>query len=105
MSGLCRCVAYGYVVHILFSHFSTADPKNSIGGSFAADILLSFNDVIMQAHAKEREISQQLRKRSDIEKKDAAGEAVKEPPRQLIRYTITGKTFQTSGCLRRYWSA
>jgi len=36
-------------------------------------------------------MSQQLRKRSDIEKKVAAGEAVKEQPRQLIRDTITGK--------------
>ncbi|NGX74344.1 hypothetical protein EJB37_27845 (plasmid) [Klebsiella pneumoniae] len=26
---ICRCVAYGYAVHILFSHFSTADPKNT----------------------------------------------------------------------------
>ncbi len=30
---ICRCVAYGYVVHILFSHFSTADPKNTSSGS------------------------------------------------------------------------
>nr|QTX14931.1 hypothetical protein [Klebsiella pneumoniae] len=27
MSALCRCAEYGYAVHILFSHFSTADPK------------------------------------------------------------------------------
>ncbi len=33
MSVLCRCVAYGYVAHILFSHFSTADPKNTSSGS------------------------------------------------------------------------
>lgn len=30
---ICRCVAYGYAVHILFSHFSTADPKNTSYGS------------------------------------------------------------------------
>ncbi|MFT3163247.1 hypothetical protein ACMWJT_28715, partial [Klebsiella pneumoniae] len=30
---ICRCVAYGYAVHILFSHFSTADPKNTSSGS------------------------------------------------------------------------
>ncbi|HBX5232662.1 TPA: hypothetical protein MH390_28120 [Klebsiella pneumoniae] len=29
MSAICRCAAYGYAVHILFSHFSTADPKNT----------------------------------------------------------------------------
>ncbi len=30
MSALCRCAEYGYAVHILlFSHFSTADPKNT----------------------------------------------------------------------------
>ncbi|HBW8316478.1 TPA: hypothetical protein MFM79_005031 [Klebsiella pneumoniae] len=33
MSALCRCAAYGYAVHILFSHFSTADPKNTSPGS------------------------------------------------------------------------
>ncbi|MFA9592724.1 hypothetical protein ACERJ7_27070, partial [Klebsiella pneumoniae] len=33
MSALCRCAAYGYAVHILFSHFSTADPKNTSSGS------------------------------------------------------------------------
>lgn len=36
MSGLCRCVTYGYVVHILFSHFSTADPKKGSSGSDSA---------------------------------------------------------------------
>ncbi|RSA34459.1 hypothetical protein EGK21_16515 [Enterobacter hormaechei] len=30
---ICRCVAYGYAAHILFSHFSTADPKNTSSGS------------------------------------------------------------------------
>ena len=33
MSGICRCGAYGYAVHILLSHFSTADPKNTSPGS------------------------------------------------------------------------
>ncbi|MGH6308435.1 hypothetical protein [Klebsiella pneumoniae] len=33
MSALCRCAEYGYAVHILFSHFSTADPKNTSSGS------------------------------------------------------------------------
>ncbi|TYE18875.1 hypothetical protein DJ512_26795 [Klebsiella pneumoniae] len=33
MSALCRCAAYGYAVHFLFSHFSTADPKNTSSGS------------------------------------------------------------------------
>ena len=33
----------------------------------------------------------QLRKRSDIEKMVAAGDAVKEQPRQAIRETITGR--------------
>ncbi|MHB0342834.1 hypothetical protein ACYBIZ_26620, partial [Klebsiella pneumoniae] len=33
MSAICRCAAYGYAVHILFSHFSTADPKNTSSGS------------------------------------------------------------------------
>ncbi|ENZ7830151.1 hypothetical protein ACK1NP_005252 [Klebsiella pneumoniae] len=33
MSALCRCAAYGYAVHILFSHFSTADPKKGSSGS------------------------------------------------------------------------
>ncbi|APP34363.1 TPA: hypothetical protein MI603_16335 [Klebsiella pneumoniae] len=33
MSGLCRCVAYGYAVPILFSHFSTADPNTTKAGS------------------------------------------------------------------------
>lgn len=36
MSALCRCAAYGYAVHILFSHFSTADPKNTSSGSAGA---------------------------------------------------------------------
>ncbi|HGK4731840.1 TPA: hypothetical protein ACJ2W7_005538 [Klebsiella pneumoniae] len=37
MSALCRCVAYGYAAHILFSHFFTADPKTpSSGSSFAS---------------------------------------------------------------------
>ncbi|HBZ4211100.1 TPA: hypothetical protein MG556_21495 [Klebsiella pneumoniae] len=36
MSALCRCAAYGYAVHILFSHFSTADPKNTSSGSASA---------------------------------------------------------------------
>lgn len=36
MSSLCRCAAYGYAVHILFSHFSTADPKNTSSGSAGA---------------------------------------------------------------------
>ncbi|HCH6765260.1 TPA: hypothetical protein NK775_001913 [Serratia marcescens] len=36
-------------------------------------------------------MSQQLRKRSEIEKKVAAGEAIKEQPRQVIRNTITGQ--------------
>ncbi|PLB12349.1 hypothetical protein C0Q85_27380, partial [Klebsiella pneumoniae] len=35
-SALCRCAAYGYAVHILFSHFSTADPKNTSSGSDSA---------------------------------------------------------------------
>ena len=33
MSALCRCAAYGYAVHILLSHFSTADPKTPSSGS------------------------------------------------------------------------
>ncbi|ECQ2317062.1 hypothetical protein D3F29_22970 [Salmonella enterica subsp. enterica serovar Havana] len=33
MSSLCRCAAYGYAVHILLSHFSTADPKTPSYGS------------------------------------------------------------------------
>ncbi|HBX7631212.1 TPA: hypothetical protein MIC22_28970 [Klebsiella pneumoniae] len=33
MSALCRCVAYGYAAHILFSHFFTADPKTPSSGS------------------------------------------------------------------------
>ncbi|EFI9004044.1 hypothetical protein HID26_003620 [Escherichia coli] len=33
MSALCRCVACGYAAHILFSHFSTADPKTTKTGS------------------------------------------------------------------------
>lgn len=33
MPDLCRCVAYGYAVHILFSYFSTADPKTFSSGS------------------------------------------------------------------------
>ncbi|EBM9073649.1 hypothetical protein E0M62_21290 [Escherichia coli] len=33
MSSLCRCAAYGYAVHILLSHFSTADPKTPSPGS------------------------------------------------------------------------
>lgn len=33
MSALCRCVAYGYAAHILFSHFFTADPKKGSSGS------------------------------------------------------------------------
>lgn len=33
MSALCRCAAYGYAVHILLSHFSTADPKTPSPGS------------------------------------------------------------------------
>ncbi|HIE8796696.1 hypothetical protein ABLU85_21065 [Klebsiella sp. GG_Kp154] len=33
MPDLCRCVAYGYAVHILFSHFFTADPKKASPGS------------------------------------------------------------------------
>ncbi|MBX4518566.1 hypothetical protein CF035_13055 [Klebsiella pneumoniae] len=32
---ICRCQAYGYAVPILFSHFSTADPKK---GRFGAAI-------------------------------------------------------------------
>ncbi|ELY4377367.1 hypothetical protein ACOZ17_003967 [Cronobacter sakazakii] len=36
-------------------------------------------------------MSQQLRKRSDIEKKVAVGEAVKEQPCQVIRDTVTGR--------------
>ncbi|MBL2600236.1 hypothetical protein ELK47_22965 [Klebsiella pneumoniae] len=36
MSALCRCAEYGYAVHILFSHFSTADPKNTSSGSASA---------------------------------------------------------------------
>ena len=40
MSALCRCAAYGYAVHILLSHFSTADPKTpSFGSSFASPAL------------------------------------------------------------------
>ncbi len=33
MFALCRCVAYGYAAHILFSHFFTADPKKASYGS------------------------------------------------------------------------
>ncbi|HAE4776174.1 TPA_asm: hypothetical protein G4H14_004536 [Salmonella enterica subsp. enterica serovar Poona] len=33
MPALCRCVAYGYAVHIWFTHFSTADPKKGIAGT------------------------------------------------------------------------
>ncbi|ATS16653.1 hypothetical protein CI665_026665 [Klebsiella quasipneumoniae subsp. similipneumoniae] len=33
MFALCRCVAYGYAAHILFSHFFTADPKKAIVGN------------------------------------------------------------------------
>ncbi|WP_369136149.1 hypothetical protein [Klebsiella variicola] len=36
-------------------------------------------------------MSQKLSKRSEIEKQLASGEAVKEPPRQAIRNTITGR--------------
>ncbi|AUN52689.1 TPA: hypothetical protein MIP74_10865 [Klebsiella pneumoniae] len=36
MSALCRCAAYGYAAHILFSHFSTADPKKTKVGSLPA---------------------------------------------------------------------
>ncbi len=36
MPDLCRCVAYGYAVHILFSYFSTADPKTFSSGSDSA---------------------------------------------------------------------
>ena len=36
MSALCRCAAYGYAVHILLSHFSTADPKTPKVGSIPA---------------------------------------------------------------------
>ncbi|TXW07669.1 hypothetical protein D4M60_24120 [Klebsiella pneumoniae] len=36
MSALCRCVAYGYAAHILFSHFFTADPKTPSSGSDSA---------------------------------------------------------------------
>ncbi|PLH98819.1 hypothetical protein B6J40_26255 [Klebsiella pneumoniae] len=36
MSALCRCAAYGYAVHILLSHFSTADPKTPSSGSPSA---------------------------------------------------------------------
>ncbi|HBZ1195262.1 TPA: hypothetical protein MJD80_25595 [Klebsiella pneumoniae] len=36
MSALCRCAAYGYAVHILLSHFSTADPKTPSSGSASA---------------------------------------------------------------------
>ncbi|EAA8106925.1 hypothetical protein BTD03_23535 [Salmonella enterica] len=36
MSSLCRCAAYGYAVHILLSHFSTADPKTPSSGSDSA---------------------------------------------------------------------
>ena len=33
MSAICRCVAYGYAAHILFSHFFTVDPKTPSSGS------------------------------------------------------------------------
>ncbi len=33
MSAICRCVAYGYAAHILFSHFFTVDPKTPSPGS------------------------------------------------------------------------
>ncbi len=36
MFALCRCVAYGYAAHILFSHFFTADPKKASSGSDSA---------------------------------------------------------------------
>ncbi|MCQ4061155.1 hypothetical protein FK516_24745, partial [Klebsiella pneumoniae] len=36
MFALCRCVAYGYAAHILFSHFFTADPKKASSGSASA---------------------------------------------------------------------
>ena len=41
MSALCICAAYGYAVHILFSHFSTADPKNTSPGSARTALALS----------------------------------------------------------------
>lgn len=67
------------------------DPKSGKGGSFAVDILLIFNGVILPAHTEGRGMSQQLCKRSEIEKKVAAGEAVKEQPRQAIRDMATGR--------------
>ena len=36
MSAICRCVAYGYAAHILFSHFFTVDPKTPSSGSASA---------------------------------------------------------------------
>ncbi|PWF48234.1 hypothetical protein BHT19_0028050 [[Kluyvera] intestini] len=39
---ICRCVAYGYAVHILFSHFSTADPKKARPGSFRTGQRVAF---------------------------------------------------------------
>ena len=41
-------------------------------------------------------MAQQLRKRSDIERMVATGEAVKEPPRQAIRETSTGRIIQNN---------
>ncbi|QHU67412.1 hypothetical protein FBF54_28060 (plasmid) [Klebsiella pneumoniae] len=39
MPDLCRCVAYGYAVHILFSYFSTADPKTFRVGNLKARLI------------------------------------------------------------------
>nr|ASF89216.1 hypothetical protein pPUTH1_0092 [Klebsiella pneumoniae] len=41
MSALCRCAEYGYAVHILFSHFSTADPKNTTAGGGCLNLRFS----------------------------------------------------------------
>ncbi len=41
VSALCRCAEYGYAVHILFSHFSTADPKNTTAGGGCLNLRFS----------------------------------------------------------------
>ncbi len=47
MFALCRCVAYGYAAHILFSHFFTADPKKAKVGSpdYSRGILANMPDM------------------------------------------------------------
>ncbi|EOY2629527.1 hypothetical protein AB9L69_23645 [Escherichia coli] len=47
MFAICRCVAYGYAAHILFSHFFTADPKKAKVGSpdYSRGILANMPDM------------------------------------------------------------